>query len=83
MDPDPVTERRVGSLTVRIDRNLCVGFGDCIDVAPAAFALDDEDVAVFLDTVDGVEREELMEACRACPVDALTVLDPDGRALVP
>jgi ferredoxin len=75
-------ERRVDDLRVRIDRLLCVGFGDCVDAAPQAFALDEESVAVFA-RPEHIEREQLLEACAACPVDALTVWDSDGKKLVP
>lgn len=75
-------ERAVGTLTVRIDRTLCVGFGDCVEKAPEAFALDDDGVAVFVEP-DSVDPERLLEACAVCPVDALTVLGADGRQLVP
>lgn len=74
--------RSVGDLEVEIDRDLCVGFGDCIDESPAAFELDDEGIAVFRDP-DGAEREELLRACDACPVDAITVRNGDGEQLVP
>ena len=62
-------ERQVGGLRVRIDRSLCVGFGDCIEGAPEAFVLDDEGLAVFKQP-DTVERARLVAACDACPVDA-------------
>jgi ferredoxin len=78
-----IDERRVGRLTLRIDRRLCVGFGDCIQVAPEAFALDDEGVAVVIEGADSVERDRLVEACRACPVDALTAHDENGELLAP
>jgi ferredoxin len=78
-----VVERRVGGLTVRIDRLLCVGFGDCIDDAPEAFALDDDGVVAFREGAAATERERMVRACDACPVDALTVLDEDGRQLAP
>lgn len=81
MKPDMI-ERRVGDLTVRIDRLLCVGFADCVDEAPGAFVLDDDGIVVFVDP-DSTTREQLLKACEACPVDALTVLDPAGRQLVP
>lgn len=74
--------RKIGDIAVRIDRTLCVGFGDCITTAPEAFALDEEDVAVFKDP-DSVPRWRLLEACAACPVDAITVEDQDGNQLVP
>ena len=75
-------ERVVHGLRVRIDRSLCVGFGDCITEAAAAFRLDDEGVVVFVDP-EQVERDRLLRACDACPVDALTVWDGVGRQLVP
>ena len=75
-------DRVVGGLTVRIDRTLCVGFGDCIEQAPEAFVLDQDGVARFGEP-DRVERERLLRACDACPVDALTVWDENGRQLVP
>jgi ferredoxin len=75
-------ERVVHGLRVRIDRSLCVGFGDCITEAPGAFELDEDGVVVFV-APDAVEREQFLRACDACPVDALTVWDEDGRQLVP
>ena len=77
-----VDECRVHGLTVRIDRSLCVGFGDCVTEAPQGFKLDAEGIAVFVDP-NAVERERLLRACEACPVDAITVWDADGRQLVP
>lgn len=76
---DPATGDReivrvVGDLTVRIDRLLCVGFGDCIDEAPEAFEFDDEGIAI-LTTPEKVERERLIRACEVCPVDAIEIED--------
>ena len=75
-------ERIVGTLRVRIDRTLCVGFGDCITEAPEAFVLDEEGIAVFVNP-DAVERERLLRACDVCPVDAITVWDETGAQIVP
>ncbi|MGH7481849.1 MAG: ferredoxin [Longimicrobiales bacterium] len=78
-----VLERRVGSYTVRIDRLLCVGFGDCIEAAPEVFAFDDDGIVRFVDETPAVERARLVHACDVCPVDALTVIDAAGVQLVP
>ena len=75
-------ERVVHGLRVRIDRTLCVGFGDCVTEAPEGFRLDDGGVAVFVNP-EGVERDRLLRACDACPVDAITVWDGEDRQLVP
>jgi ferredoxin len=75
-------ERSVGTLRVRIDRTLCVGFGDCVTEAPEAFVLDDAGTAVFV-TPEQVDRERFLRACDVCPVDAITVWDADGAQIVP
>jgi ferredoxin len=74
-------ERSVGSLRVRIDRTLCVGFGDCVTAAPQAFVLGD-DVVLFL-SPESVNPLQLVRACASCPVDALTVWDAAGNVLAP
>jgi ferredoxin len=75
-------ERQVGGLKIRIDRELCVGFADCVEGAPEAFQLDAEGLAVFGEP-ERVERARLLAACEACPVDALSVWDEAGAQLVP
>ncbi len=75
-------ERLVGDLRVRIERTLCVGFGDCVTAAPDAFALDGEDIVVFA-APEAVDRQRILDACASCPVDALTVWDETGEQLVP
>jgi ferredoxin len=77
-----LSERTVHGLRIVIDRDQCVGFGDCVKEAPEGFKLDDETVAVFV-APEAVECERLLRACDACPVDAITVWDSDGRQLVP
>jgi ferredoxin len=76
-------ERRLGDLTVRIDRHLCVGFGDCLEVAPDVFEFDDEGIAVVREGAGPVGRELLIAACESCPVDALTLHDGTGEQLAP
>lgn len=78
----PETERRIHDLVVRIDRTLCVGFGDCIHEGAEAFVLDEHGIAVFA-TPEELSRDDVLQACESCPVDALSVFDADGRCLVP
>ena len=75
-------ERAVGELRIAIDASLCVAFEDCITVAPEAFHLNPDGVVAFLDP-ERVERERLIAACDACPVDALLVWDAQGTQVVP
>ncbi len=78
-----VEEARIGEWTLRIDRLICVGFGDCIDEVRPWFRLDDDGIATLHPTPPADAPEALLEACRACPVDALSIYDRDGRQLAP
>ena len=75
-------EKRIGRLVIRIDRRLCVGFGDCIEAAGDLFELDDDGIAAFKDDLTPDEACAL-EACRVCPVDALIALDEAGIQVAP
>lgn len=75
-------EQRIGRLTIRIDRHLCVGFGDCIDVAADLFEMDADGVVTFR-SAPGDAEDLALRACAACPVDALSAIDATGRTVAP
>ena len=77
-----LSERTVHGLRIVIDRDQCVGFGDCAKEAPEGFKLDADTIAVFVEP-EVVERERLLRACDACPVDAITVWNAAGAQIVP
>jgi ferredoxin len=59
-------------LDVEIDRDLCMGSGNCLYEAPGAFDLDDDSVAIVVDA-DSVPEEKVIAAARNCPTHAITV----------
>jgi ferredoxin len=63
--------------TIQIDRTLCCGYADCVSLAPEVFAQDGENISVVLDP-EGAEDELILDAARACPVDAITLIDEHG-----
>jgi len=65
-------------IEIEVDRDLCIGSGDCVATAPAVFALDDEGKAVVLDA-DGADEDEVVEAARNCPVTAIFINGRDGE----
>ncbi len=67
------------SLEVHVDRSRCIGSGVCARVAPGAFELDDEGIAV-VDDPQAVSRTELVAAADTCPTFAIVVLD-NGRRI--
>jgi ferredoxin len=62
-----------------IDPAACSAHGDCVDIAPQVFELDDTAVVV------GEGSDELvLEAARACPSLAITVTDSEtGETVFP
>ncbi len=80
---DQFAERAIGELTVRIDRWACVGYTDCMSVAPEVFVLDERGLCSFQPEAPAIERERLITACDICPVGALSVSDTEGNRLVP
>lgn len=59
---------------IRIDRSLCTGYAECVGIAPEVFQLGDDNVSTILDP-EGADDELILDAARACPVDAITVID--------
>ena len=78
------SSRDFGTLTVLIDRDLCIGSGNCAKVAPEVFELDDTGVIAFRDDAPSdADPARVREACQVCPVDALIVRDGEGNQIVP
>ena len=68
-------------MQVRIRRGACCGNAECVEIAPAVFALDSKNKAVVLDS-EAASLELLVEAAEACPCGAIVVEDDEGNELV-
>jgi ferredoxin len=69
-------------MKVKVDRDVCVGIGNCVAMAPSVFKLDGENKAIVLDA-GSVDNQSLVEAAQSCPVSAITVEDDSGRQVYP
>jgi ferredoxin len=69
-------------IRIEVDRELCFGFGDCVDTAPRVFALDEDDKAIVIDP-DGASLDRIVEASQNCPVDAIIITDAAGEQIYP
>ncbi|MGH2936901.1 MAG: ferredoxin [Solirubrobacterales bacterium] len=55
-----------------IDPDECLAHGDCVEVAPEVFRLDDTAVVI------GTARVELLlQAAESCPAIAISILDEE------
>ena len=69
-------------MKVRVDKDLCIGVGNCVAFAPTVFALDEENKAVILDP-SSVDDNTLLEAAESCPENAIIIEDDEGDQLHP
>ncbi len=60
-----------------VDPNECSAHGDCVEVAPQVFRLDD--VAVVIGTGP---PELIMEAAESCPAVAISIVDDESGETV-
>ena len=61
---------------IEVDRQLCSGFGSCIEAAPKVFELDRSGIASLLVAESG--DDTLLEAARSCPMGAIAVFDSES-----
>ena len=66
-------------LKVLVDEESCLGYGDCAELAPGAFEVDD------IARVRGdAPAQQLIAAARACPSEAITLIDAEtGEQVYP
>jgi ferredoxin len=57
---------------VGVDREACMGSGNCVFWAPGVFDLDEDGVAVVCGDPAGRE-EEVRQALRNCPTSAISI----------
>lgn len=62
----------VAGREIQIDRDKCMGSGNCGWWAPATFDLDDDGFAIVTDPA-GDDDERLRNAARGCPTGAIEI----------
>ncbi|QYN33524.1 ferredoxin [Pseudonocardia sp. DSM 110487] len=62
-------------LTVHLDTARCSSYGVCVSILPDVFDTPPGSPTVVLvrESVDGDERDDLEEAVRACPAQAISI----------
>ena len=62
------------SIEISIDKDVCIGAGQCALAAPGVFTQDDDGFSTLLPgSEDGAGDPMVREAARACPVSAISV----------
>jgi ferredoxin len=66
-------------MKVRIERDLCIGSGTCVRLAPGTFELGQDDLAFVIDP-SAADDAELERAADSCPAGAIFLDAPAGNA---
>lgn len=70
-------------MKVWVERDLCIGAATCVAVAPLTFTLDDEAKAIILETIQTDTVENIIDAAKSCPVQAIIIEDEHGKRIYP
>ena len=65
-----------------VDRELCIGAAPCVTVAPGVFQLDDDNKAYVVDP-KGADDDIILLSAQSCPVQAIILLDVEGKKIFP
>lgn len=68
------------ALEISIDREKCMGSGNCIFWAPGVFDLDDDGVSTVVDAA-AAPHDKIILAAQGCPTQAISV-NRDGEKVV-
>jgi ferredoxin len=69
-------------MRIRVDRDLCITAGSCVEIAPQFFQIDDERKAYVVDS-NGADEDTIFEAAESCPTSAIILEDENGNQLYP
>jgi ferredoxin len=73
----------MAKLVVTVNKVRCISSGDCVEVAPGVFQLDEEGKSEIYNPT-GASDDSIIAAARSCPVKAITVVDEEtGSQLFP
>lgn len=66
------------ALDIKIDRETCMGSGNCAFWAPGVFDLDDDGIAVVVDATAAAD-DKIVLAAQGCPTQAITIFNGETK----
>lgn len=58
---------------IKVDQDLCIGCGMCINMCPDVFMYNEESLSTVKSDLADFNLQSVEEAREICPVDAITV----------
>ncbi len=68
---------------IEVDRELCIGAASCVGVAPEAYELDEENIAIVKNGWEVLSDETLIASAESCPTKAIFVYGENGEQIFP
>ncbi len=65
-----------------VNREMCESNAECVSLAPGVFGLDEDELCVVIEP-EGAKSKKILDAARACPTDAITLIDEAGDQVWP
>lgn len=69
-------------MKIVVEREECIGCGNCVDIAPDVFELDEEGLSKVVNPA-GADDDTIREAAESCPVDCIILSDDEGNQIYP
>ncbi|MEV5283461.1 ferredoxin [Streptomyces sp. NPDC051994] len=66
-------------MKVVVDLSRCVGYAQCAFLAPEAFRMHGEEALMYAPNPDDAQRDQVLRAAAACPVQAILVDQLEAR----
>jgi ferredoxin len=66
-------------MRVVVDLSRCQGYAQCAFLAPDAFRMHGEEALMYDSNPDDTQREQVLRAAAACPLQAILVDQLEGR----
>jgi len=60
-------------MVVKVDSEVCIGCGLCVNMAPEVFKMDDDKAVPISDTVAQGQEDNAKKMAEDCPVNAISV----------
>ncbi|ORB86640.1 ferredoxin [Mycobacterium kansasii] len=70
-------------MRIVVDLVRCQGYAQCCFLAPQAFKLAGEEALMYQPNPDMAQREQVLRAAAACPVQAIVIDRLDDSVLTP
>jgi len=65
-------------MSLKVDKDICIGCGACAAICPDVFEIDDDGLAKsIVDVVPEEVNEDAIDAKEGCPVDAIKEINEE------